>query len=154
METPSSLGRRGEYIIVDVHGQRFAVDIIQVREIRGWSVSTPLAGAAEDVLGVVNLRGTVLPVIDLAGRLGLGETTPNAASVVIVTEIAGRLVGLLVDAVCDIYPLADSDLLAAPEVGGDRVAQFVRGTFTTPDHIITVLTLEGLAPATIDQEAA
>ena len=138
METPSSLGRRGEYIIVDVHGQRFAVDIIQVREIRGWSVSTPLAGAAEDVLGVVNLRGTVLPVIDLAGRLGLGETTPNAASVVIVTEIAGRLVGLL----------------AAPEVGGDRVAQFVRGMFTTPDHIITVLTLEGLAPATIDQEAA
>ena len=154
MDAPSPHGRSGEYIIVEVHGQRFAVDITQVREIRGWSASTPLAGAAEDVLGMVNLRGAVLPVIDLAGRLGLGETTPNAASVVIVTEIGSHLVGLLVDAVCDIYALADAALLPAPEVGGDRVAQFVRGMFTTSDHIVTVLTLDSLAPATIEQAAA
>jgi purine-binding chemotaxis protein CheW len=154
MEAPSPLGRSGEFIIVEVHGQRFAVDIIQVREIRGWSISTPLAGAADDVLGIVNLRGAVLPVIDLARRLGLGETTPSPASVIIVTEIGTRLVGLLVDAVCDIYALPNSALLPAPEVGGDRVAQFVRGMFTTPDHIVTVLTLDSLAPAAIEQEAA
>lgn len=144
----------GELIVVEVNGQRFAVDIMQVREIRGWSVSTPLPGAPEDVLGIVNLRGSILPVIDLAARLGLRKTTPNAASVVIVTEIGDRLVGLLVDAVCDIFTLGETALLPAPEVGGARVAELVKGVFTTDDGIVTVLALDSLAPKGEYQEAA
>jgi purine-binding chemotaxis protein CheW len=144
----------GELIVVEVHGQRFAVDIMQVREIRGWSVSTPLPGAPDDVLGIVNLRGSILPVIDLAGRLSLRSATPNAASVVIVTEIGTNLVGLLVDAVCDIYTLEEGALLPIPEIGGARAAEFVRGVFTTDDGIVTVLALEGLAIPAIEQKAA
>ena len=135
-----------EFIIVEVNAQRFAVDIMQVREIRGWSASTPLPGAPADVLGIINLRGSILPVIDLGARLNLRSCEPNAASVVIVTEIEGNLVGLLVDAVCDIFALPEGSLRPAPDVGDARVAEFVRGVFTTDDGIITVLSLAALAP--------
>ncbi len=135
-----------EFIIVEINAQRFAIDIMQVREIRGWSASTPLAGAPADVLGIINLRGSILAVIDLGARLGLRSCEPNAASVVIVTEIEGALVGLLVDAVCDIHALPEGSLHAAPDVGDARVAEFVRGVFTTDEGIITVLSLGALAP--------
>jgi purine-binding chemotaxis protein CheW len=125
-----------------------------VREIRGWSVSTPLPGAPDDVLGIVNLRGSILPVIDLAGRLGLQRTSPTTASVVIVTEIGDNLVGLLVDAVCDIYTLADGALLPVPEIGGQQAREFVRGVYTTEEGIVTVLALKGLAVPQVIQEAA
>jgi purine-binding chemotaxis protein CheW len=136
-----------ELIIVEIAGQRFAIDIMSVREIRGWSASTRLPQSPSHVLGMINLRGQVLPVVDFASRLGLGESEPNTASVVIVTEIGDRLVGLMVDAVCDILTLDDGMLQPAPEVGEPRVHEFVRGVITGADGIITLLSLESVIPA-------
>ena len=110
-----------ELIIVDIGGQQVAIDIMSVREIRGWSASTRLPQSLAHVLGMINLRGSVLPVIDFSSRLGLGDSEPNAASVVIVTEIGDRLVGLLVDAVCDILTLGDGMLQPWLDVGAPRV---------------------------------
>ncbi|MBS0363355.1 MAG: chemotaxis protein CheW [Proteobacteria bacterium] len=135
-----------ELIVVEIGGQRFAIDIMSVREIRGWSASTRLPQAPAHVLGMINLRGSVLPVVDFCSRLGLGENEPNAASVVIVTEIGERMVGLLVDAVCDILTLGEGMLQPTPEVGAPGVHDFVRGVITSSDGIITLLSLDKVIP--------
>jgi purine-binding chemotaxis protein CheW len=135
-----------ELIVVEIAGQRFAVDIMSVREIRGWSASTRLPHAPEHVLGMINLRGQVLPVIDFAARLGLGLSDANAASVVIVAEVEGQLFGLLVDAVCDILTLQEGMLQPTPHVGSAAVQTFVRGVITTDSAIVTLLALEPVLP--------
>jgi purine-binding chemotaxis protein CheW len=135
-----------ELIIVEISGQRFAIDIMSVREIRGWCASTRLPQSPAHVLGMINLRGSVLPVVDFSSRLGLGDSEPNTASVVIVTEIGDRLVGLMVDAVCDILTLGEGMLQPAPDVGSPRVHEFVRGVITTNDGIVTLLSLDAVIP--------
>ena len=142
MDESASVSPCHELIIVEICRQKFAIDIMSVREIRGWSASTRLPQSPAHVLGMINLRGAVLPVIDFSSRLGLGESAPNAASVVIVAEIGGQLVGLLVDAVCDILTLGDGMLQPPPDVGSRHVDEFVRGVITTNDEIITLLTLD------------
>ncbi|MCR5879031.1 chemotaxis protein CheW [Phenylobacterium sp. J367] len=116
-----------------------------VREIRGWTASTPLPHAPAYVLGMINLRGVVLPVVDLAGLLGLARIAPDASSVVVVADIGGRPVGLLVDAVCDIVSVQDGDLQPPPELGSNY-AGFVSGVIPDTDGIVTVLKLDGALP--------
>lgn len=135
-----------ELIVVQISGQKFAIDIMSVREIRGWVASTRLPQSPAHVLGMINLRGSVLPVIDLSSCLGLGQSEPNAASVVIVAAIEDRTVGLLVDAVCDIHTLAEGALQPAPEVGNPRVHDFVRGLIPCGEEIITLLSLDPVIP--------
>lgn len=142
----SNVSAGHELIIVEICRQKFAIDIMSVREIRGWCASTRLPQSPAHVLGMINLRGQVLPVIDFSSRLGLGDSEPNTASVVIVAEIGDRLVGLLVDAVCDILTLGDGMLQPPPEVGSARVQEFVRGVITTNDEIITLLALDTVIP--------
>ncbi len=146
MTDPQSVNAGHELIIVEISGQRFAIDIMSVREIRGWCASTRLPQAPAHVLGMINLRGSVLPVVDFSARLGLGDSEPNTASVVIVAEIGDRLVGLMVDAVCDILTLGEGMLQPAPNVGEPRVHEFVRGVITTHDGIVTLLSLETVIP--------
>jgi purine-binding chemotaxis protein CheW len=135
-----------ELIVVEIGGQRFAIDIMAVREIRGWTASTRLPHAPAHVLGMVNLRGSVLPVIDFGSRLGLGDSRPHAASVVVVAEIEGRMVGLLVDAVCDILTVDEDQLQAPPNVGSPAVHEFVNGVFTGAGGIVTCLSLAPVLP--------
>ena len=91
-----------ELISFRIGAQEFCVDIMAVREIRGWTPATPLPQAPSYVRGVINLRGAVLPIVDLSARLGLGDTEPSVRNVIIVVRIGTRLVGLLVDAVSEI----------------------------------------------------
>lgn len=103
----------------------FGIDVSAVREIRGWQQTTPLPNSAEHVLGVINLRGAIVPVIDLRRRLGLGPTELTRSSVVIVTDLGDRLIGVLADAVSDIVDVAESDLQAAPAIqdNGDEIVK-------------------------------
>ena len=91
-----------EFVAFRVGAQDFCVDIMGVREIRGWTPATPLPHAPPFVRGVINLRGAVLPIVDLAMRFGLGLTEPTPRSVIIVVHVHQQIVGLLVDAVSDI----------------------------------------------------
>ncbi|MFT6104986.1 MAG: purine-binding chemotaxis protein CheW, partial [Paracoccaceae bacterium] len=91
-----------ELLSFRVAEQEYSVDIMSVREIRGWSRATPLPHAAAHVCGVINLRGTVLPIIDLAKRLGLEVLAATERNVIIVVQVNGQTVGLVVDAVSDI----------------------------------------------------
>lgn len=135
-----------ELITVRVGRQQFALNIMSVREIRGWTASTPLAHAPPFVLGMINLRGSVLPVVDLGARLGLAACEPDRSSVVIVADIQGRPVGLLVDAVCDILTLEPDQLQPPPTLGDDNLRAFVQGLIRTEDGIVTLLSLHEVLP--------
>ena len=126
--------------------QDFCVDIMAVREIRGWSVPTPLPQTPDYLLGVITLRGAVLPIMDLAGRLGLPATIPSVRSVIIVVQVGERVIGLLVDAVSDILSIDQSQIQPAPDVGCDQVKTFVRGLISVDDRMISEIALERLQP--------
>lgn len=135
-----------ELIMVQIGDQQFAIDIMSVREIRGWAPCTPLPHAPSYVHGMINLRGLILPVVDLGLRLGLASTQPDSASVVVVAEIGGRQVGLLVDAVCDILLLTEDMLQETPDVGAPVIQDFVQGVMTTDSGIVTLLCLNQVLP--------
>lgn len=126
--------------------QDFCVDIMAVREIRGWSVPTPLPQSPDYLLGVINLRGAVLPIMDLAGRLGLPATIPSVRSVIIVVQVGERVIGLLVDAVSDILSVDQSQIQPAPDVGCDRVKTFVKGLISIEGRMISEIAIERLQP--------
>ncbi|WP_374574885.1 chemotaxis protein CheW [Phenylobacterium sp.] len=148
------LPQAGEELIeVRIGDQQYAIDIMSVREIRGWTTSTPLPHAPAHVLGMINLRGAILPVVDLGARLGIGSTTPSASSVVVVAHINGREVGLLVDAVCDIITVTEGLLQPPPDIGDEAVREFVRGVMTTQAGIVSLLSLSSVLPAEIAQAA-
>src|SRR5260221_14786221 len=121
---------RCEFIAFRIGEQEFCVDIMSVREIRGWAVATPLPQTPDYMRGVINLRGAVLPIMDLALRLGLNSTEPSERSVIIVVRMAERTIGLLVDAVSDILSVTQDLIQPTPDVACDKVKSFVRGLIT------------------------
>lgn len=144
--TGQPLATSGELITVVIGEQRFAIDIQLVREIRGWTNSTPLPNAPDYVLGVINLRGAVLPVLNLAARLGLPASEARSSSVVIVVDLVGRTVGLLVDAVSDIINVGEGEIQPAPVIGAASSKGLARGMITTEEGIITLIDMSGILP--------
>jgi purine-binding chemotaxis protein CheW len=137
-----------ELVSVAVGDSLFAIDIMSVREIRGWTASTPIPHAPPHVLGMINLRGAILPVADLGELLGLAPTEAKASSVVVVAQVGGEQLGLLVDAVCDILTVTDEALRPTPEVSG-RSRDLVAGMITIDAGIVSVLKLDRLIPETL-----
>ena len=86
-----------ELIAFRIGDQEFCVDIMSVREIRGWTPATPMPHSPSYMLGVINLRGVVLPIIDLSARLGMGMTQPSVRHVIIVAQMGEKILGLLVE---------------------------------------------------------
>lgn len=152
MTLPST--NRRELIAFRIAGQRFCVDIRSVREIRGWAQATPLPQAPAYVQGVINLRGTVLPIIDLGARLGLGATEATPRHVIIVARIGDKTVGLLVESVSDILDLNEEDIQPAPDVGCDMVRSFVCGVIAEEDGMTSLIALDGILPEAQTAEAA
>lgn len=130
-----------EYLSFLVGGQDYCVDIMQVREIRGGTKATTLPHAPTYMRGVINLRGTVLPIMDLASRLDLKNTKDGNRNVIIVAAIEDRIVGLMVDAVSDILAIPDDDLQAPPDLPADRQKSFVSALTITDNRMIRVLDL-------------
>ena len=119
---------------------------MSVREIRGWSPATPLPQTPSYMRGVINQRGAVLPIMDLAARLDLTVNAISARSVIIVVKVGERLIGLLVDAVSDILSVTSDLIQAPPEVGCDRVKSFVKGLISLEGRMISEIALERLLP--------
>lgn len=142
-----------QLITFEVEAQTFGIDIMAIREIRAWTPTTRLPQVPHYVAGVVNLRGTVLPVVDLAARLGWRATEPTARHVIIVTQVAGQFRGLIVDSVSDIvtFPI---DALQSPPATGDAVIPFLEGLVSIDDRMVMVLDLPSLTQANDVAEAA
>ena len=152
--TPTQPDRRNELLSVRIGAQEFALDIRSIREIRGWIASTHLPHAPSYIKGMINLRGTVLVVIDLAERLGLPPQEPNAASVVVVVvEDGDKTAGLLVDAVCDIITVTDDMRQTIPETGSNGPRQFIECLIMLDSRIISTVSIPAVMPdnATLEQ---
>jgi purine-binding chemotaxis protein CheW len=143
-----------ELISFLIDDQEFCLDIMAVREIRGWTPATPLPHSPPFVRGVINLRGAVLPILDLKARLGLGESQPNARSAIIVVHIGRRLVGLLVDGVSEILAADTAAVQPTPNVGCDVVSRFVRGIIALEGRMISWVSVADILPEEEASEAA
>ncbi|MEG0818248.1 MULTISPECIES: chemotaxis protein CheW [Brevundimonas] len=153
--TSNVAGADRELIAFRIGEQEFCVDIMNVREIRGWTPATPLPRSPSYMKGVINLRGIVLPIIDLGARFGLATAEPTARHVIMVAHIGSRLVGLLVDAVSDIVQLTDSTIQPTPDVASDHVKTFVQGIFAVEGgRMISLIDLNHVLPAESEAEAA
>jgi purine-binding chemotaxis protein CheW len=135
-----------ELLSFRVGQQEYSVDIMSVREIRGWTRATPLPHAEPYVRGVINLRGAVLPIIDLSCRLGLGATETTERNVIIVVQLDGQSIGLLVDAVSDILSIPRDDLQAPPDMLSDGAHSFVRALTVIEGRMLRILDLQSAYP--------
>ena len=129
--------------------QEFGADIMTIREIRGWTETTPLPHAPVYIRGVINLRGVVLPVVDLKARLGHEPTDANHKHVIVVIEMGDRIIGLLVDAVSDILTVTTGDIQTTPELARDGSASFLDGIAVLADRMVTILSMERLVGALV-----
>ena len=145
-QAQGSNGSDLELLSVKVNDQDFAIDIMAVREIRGWVVSTPLPHAPAYVKGMVNLRGMVMPIVSLADRLRLATGEPGPSSVVVVVECQGRIVGLLVDAVSDILKIDPNLIQPSPDVGSPASVKVVRGLVIIETTIVSILSIPDIMP--------
>ena len=130
-----------ELLTFKLSGQEYSLDIMFVREIRGWTRATPLPHAPSFMKGVINLRGTVLPVMDLAERLGLPVTKHTNRNVIIVVNHENSMTGLLVDAVSDIIRLTQDDLQPSPDVASGIGKNFIQSLTLRDDQMIRILDL-------------
>lgn len=140
-----------ELIAFRLGGQEFCVDIMSVRDIRGWTQTTPLPHSPDYVKGVINLRGSVLPVIDLAARLGFKATEPTARHVIIVTQVENQSVGLLVEAVSDILTINATAIQPTPDVASELARMFMRGVLAIEGRMISLISLDCVLPQSQEQ---
>ncbi|MGH6761726.1 MAG: chemotaxis protein CheW [Phyllobacterium sp.] len=136
-----------ELIAFRIGRQEFCVDIMSVREIRGWTPATELPQSPSYVRGVINLRGQVLPIVDLAARLGFPVPEPTVRHVIMVTQIGTQVVGLLVDAVSDILTVTDEVIQQTPDVASDVAKTFVQGVIAIEDRMISLVALDQVLPS-------
>ena len=125
--------------------EHYGIDIQLVREIRAWQVATPLPNTPPFVRGVMNLRGTIVPVLDLRARFGQGTTAPSAAHVIIVVTVGTRIIGILVDAVSDIVTLPKGDIKPVPIMEGSAADDCLDGLVTVHEQMIALVSIERVA---------
>ena len=137
---------RRELIAFRIGTQEFCVDIMAVREIRGYTPATAVPRAPSFVRGVINLRGAVLAIVDLAARLGFPPVEPTARHVIIVVNIESQAVGLLVDAVLDILTTEDAAIQPTPDVASEMAKLFTRGVVAIDGRMISLIGLDHVLP--------
>ena len=152
-ERNPAAGSACEFIAFRIGVQEFCIDIMSVREIRGWTPATALPHAPSYVRGVINLRGSVLPIVDLAERLGFPPIEATVRQVIIVVQFAGQIIGLLVDAVSDILTQSTENIQPTPDIATDVVKSFVRGVLAIEGRMIGLVELDSLMSAPAEKAA-
>jgi purine-binding chemotaxis protein CheW len=147
-----------QYLTFQLVGQRYGVEILRVQEIKGWEKPTRLPHSPAHVQGVINLRGAVVPILDLRKRFGLGEAEYGRTTVVIVVKVQtprGELTaGMVVDGVCEVCNIDAQELRAPPEMAGAIDTDFVRGLAMVDDKMLILLDVARLVSNTLADTAA
>jgi purine-binding chemotaxis protein CheW len=132
----------GEYLTFRLGAEEYGIDILRVQEIRSYEQPTRIANAPAFLKGVVNLRGVIVPIVDLRIKLGCDSAEVNSFTVVIVLNVKGRVVGAVVDSVSDVLELGGEQIKPAPELSASIDARFITGIGTVPaDHAERMLIL-------------
>jgi purine-binding chemotaxis protein CheW len=132
-----------QLIAFSIGEQTYGVEITTVREIRAWNGATPLPNTREFVRGVINLRGTIVPIFDLRARFGEGVTSPTKNHVVVVMSVGEKWVGILVDAVSDILTVSKDDIHNVPE-GNSIDTELLNGIVTHESRMVGLIDLHAV----------
>lgn len=139
-----------EFVTFRIGKQEFCVEMDSTRELRGWIPATALPNSPEYLVGVINLRGSILPIVDLAARLGLPASTQDDRHVVIVVRNNDKQFGILVDAVSDIISAGPEEIRPVPNLNTKATEEFFKQVIVLDERIICQIMLEHLQP---EQEA-
>jgi purine-binding chemotaxis protein CheW len=147
-----------EYLAFTLGKEEYGLDILKVQEIRGYEAVTRVANAPEFVKGVVNLRGIIVPIVDMRIKFKLGEPTYDQFTVVIILNIAGRVVGMVVDSVSDVITLTPDQVKPAPDMGSALNTDYLVGLGTLDERMLILIDIDRLMSSSdmglIEQVAA
>jgi purine-binding chemotaxis protein CheW len=152
MSDPHSLGKAGiasalQFLAFTLGTEEYGIDIQKVQELRGYDAVTHIANAPEFIKGVVNLRGVIVPIIDMRIKFALGTPTYDQFTVVIILNVAGRVMGMVVDSVSDVINLSAEQVKPAPEMGSAIEADYLIGLGVVEQRMLILVDIERLMSA-------
>ena len=134
----------GEYLTFVLGNEEYGIEILKVQEIRGYDTVTKIANTPEFIKGVINLRGSIVPIIDLRILFHLGEVEYNQFTVVIILNVKGRIMGIVVDGVSDVISLQASQISPVPDLVTTISTKYLVGLGTVNDHMLILVDIEQL----------
>ena len=138
----ASASAGSQYLSFSLGTEAYAIEILGVQEIKGYTVITPIPNAPAHVKGVINLRGTVVPVMGLRERFGMAPVAYDKFTVIVIVSVGAKVVGIVVDAVTDVLTLQAADLEAPPELGAGIDTSFIVGMAKTADRLVVILDVQ------------
>ena len=137
-------GAGGEFLTLRLGKEEYGVEILKVQEIRGYEAVTHIANAPAYIKGVINLRGIIVPIVDMRIKFNLGTPEYTPLTVVIILNVAGRVVGMVVDSVSDVLTLKADEVRPAPEFGASLDTQYIIGLGTLDQRMLILMDIEKL----------
>lgn len=144
MANEHTVAAGGEYLTFTLGGEEYGLDILKVQEIRGYDAVTAIANTPPFIKGVINLRGIVVPIVDLRIKFGLGAAEYTPFTVVIILRLGRRIVGVVVDGVSDVISLAPEQISEVPEFGCALDTRYITGLGTVEQSMIILVDIERL----------
>lgn len=148
VQVAATTGTLQQMLTFALENESYGVDIQRVQEIRGWSAVTPIPEAPPHVLGVLNLRGVIVPIIDLRVRIGMSSVTNSATTVIIVLNVetveGARLFGVVVDRVSDVVNITETSLKPVPAMGQHGGTDYLRGLVNLGETMVVLLDIDKL----------
>ena len=133
-----------EFLAFTLGSEEYGIDILKVQEIRGYEAVTRIANAPEFIKGVINLRGIIIPVVDMRIKFKLGTPTYDQFTVVIILNIGGRIMGMVVDSVSDVTTLTREQIKPAPQMGTAFNAEYLMGLGTVDERMLILIDIDRL----------
>jgi purine-binding chemotaxis protein CheW len=137
----------GEYLTFALGEEEYGIEILKVQEIRGYESVTRIANSPDFIKGVVNLRGTIVPIVDMRIKFNVGVAEYNQFTVVIILHVASRVVGMVVDSVSDVIQLGPAQVRAAPDFSSTFDTRYITGLGTVEERMLILLDIERLMSA-------
>ena len=136
--------RGGKFLTFFLAAEEYGVEILKVQEIRGYEAVTRIANAPAFIKGVANLRGTIVPIVDMRIKFNLGEASYDQFTVVIILNVADRVVGMVVDGVSDVISLEAEQMRPAPEFSSTFDTRYITGLGTVDDRMLILVDIDKL----------
>jgi purine-binding chemotaxis protein CheW len=143
-EKPKSMVNASQFLTFSLGEEEYGIELLKVQEIKGYSAITPIPNSPAHIKGVMNLRGAVIPIVDLRIRFGMEAVNYTKFHVIIVINVGTKVMGLLVDAVSDVLTVAPDDIRPAPDFGTHADTRFISGMASAGDKVAVLLELETL----------
>jgi purine-binding chemotaxis protein CheW len=133
-----------EYLVFSLDGEFYALDILMVQEIRGYDTVTKIANTPDFIKGVINLRGLIVPIVDLRIKFNVGLVKYDALTVVIVLNISGRIIGMVVDIVSDVVSIKSTQIEAVPDIVAGIHTKYITGLTSVNEQMLILIDIEQL----------